>query len=114
MDCARHGTSGRGLPKQESLNAGPAANAFQVIPPERFATIDMLFPASAAGIGVNLALGSFHAGGFAVSGVAEAVVALIAIGAAMAIVYVGALAALRSPELRDVAGVFTRRFRRAS
>jgi putative peptidoglycan lipid II flippase len=72
-----------------------------------------LIPASAAGVGVNVALGSFHSGGFAVSGVGPAVVTLIAIGAAMTVVYIGALALRRSPELRDVSGVLTRRFRRA-
>ena len=71
-----------------------------------------LIPASAAGVGVDVALGSFHAGGFAVSGIGPAVVTLIAIGAAMTVVYVAALALLRSPELRDVSGVLTRRLRR--
>jgi putative peptidoglycan lipid II flippase len=73
-----------------------------------------LVPASAAGVAVNLALGSFHAGGFGVSSIPAAVVTLLAIGAAMAVVYVAALAALRSPELRDVSGVFLRRFRRSA
>ncbi len=73
-----------------------------------------LVPASAAGVGVNVLLGSFHSGGYGVSGIAEAVVTLLVIGAAMTIVYIAALAALRSPELRDVLGVLTRRLRRRS
>jgi putative peptidoglycan lipid II flippase len=73
-----------------------------------------LIPSSAAGVGVNVALGAFHAGGFAVSSVGTAVVSLLAIGAAMAIVYVATLALLRSPELRDVSGVLTRRLRRSA
>jgi putative peptidoglycan lipid II flippase len=73
-----------------------------------------LIPASAAGIGVDIALGSFHAGGFAVAGIGQAVVTLIAIGAAMTVVYIAALTLLRSPELRDVSGVLTRRLRRTS
>ena len=71
-----------------------------------------LIPASAAGVGVGLALGSFHDGGFAVSSTFTAIVALLAIGAAMAIVYIIFLALLRSPELREVSGALLRRLRR--
>ena len=88
------------------LGARPVVRAYLVY-------LLALIPASAAGVGVNLLLGAFHPGGFAVAGRAGAVVTLLAIGAVMAAVYVAALAALRSPELREVSGVFTRRFRRA-
>ena len=47
------------------------------------------------------------------SGIGAAVVSLLAIGAAMTVVYLAALTVLRSPELREVSGVFTRRLHRA-
>jgi putative peptidoglycan lipid II flippase len=90
-----------------SLGAWPVLRSYLVY-------LLALVPASAAGVGVNVALGAFHSGGFAVSNVGAAVVALLAIGAAMTIVYIAALALLRSPELRDVSGVFLRRLRRAT
>jgi putative peptidoglycan lipid II flippase len=70
-----------------------------------------LVPAAAAGIGLDAALGAFS-GGFAVSGIISAVISVAAIGAGMGIVYVGALALLRSPELTDFARPILRRITR--
>jgi putative peptidoglycan lipid II flippase len=70
-----------------------------------------LVPAAAAGIGLDAALGAFS-GGFAVSPIIPAVISVAAIGAGMGIVYVGALALLRSPELTDFARPILRRITR--
>jgi putative peptidoglycan lipid II flippase len=67
-----------------------------------------LLPAAAVGVGLDLALGAFR-GGFAVSGIAAAVVSMIAIGAAMAIVYGAMLALLRVPEFRELTRPILRR-----
>ena len=70
-----------------------------------------LIPASAAGVGLDVALGAFR-GGFAVASIPTAVVSLIAIGTAMAIVYFAALALLRAPEFTALAQPIYRRLRR--
>jgi putative peptidoglycan lipid II flippase len=70
-----------------------------------------LVPAAAAGIGLDAALGAFS-GGFAVSPIIPAVISVAVIGAGMGIVYVGALALLRSPELTDFARPILRRITR--
>ncbi|HEY5319648.1 MAG TPA: murein biosynthesis integral membrane protein MurJ [Galbitalea sp.] len=70
-----------------------------------------LIPASAAGVGLDVALGAFR-GGFAVSSIPTAVVSLIVIGTAMAIVYFAALALLRAPEFTALAQPIYRRLRR--
>jgi len=69
-----------------------------------------LIPAAAAGVGIDAALGAFS-GGFAVSSVPSAVVSLIAVGTAMAVLYVAMLALLRSPDLRNVTEPLLRRLR---
>jgi putative peptidoglycan lipid II flippase len=70
-----------------------------------------LVPAAAAGIGLDAVLGAFS-GGFAVSPIIPAVISVAAIGAGMGIVYVAALALLRSPELADFARPILRRITR--
>ncbi len=70
-----------------------------------------LLPAAAAGVGVDVALGAFS-GGFAVSSIPGAVVALVTIGIVMAVVYVAVLALLRSPDLRTVSAPVLRRLHR--
>jgi putative peptidoglycan lipid II flippase len=69
-----------------------------------------LVPAAAAGVGLDFALGTFSAG-FAVSGILPAILSIAAIGAAMAIVYFGVLALLRTPELKELTGPILRRLR---
>ncbi len=60
-------------------------------------------PAFAAGLAAVWALGAFEPGGFAVSGVGPAALAILAAGTVMGLVYLGGLVALRSPELRELA-----------
>ena len=69
-----------------------------------------LIPAAAVGVGLDAILGAFG-DGFAVSGVFAGVVSVAAVGAGMAIVYLGALALLRAPELTDLARPVLRRLR---
>jgi putative peptidoglycan lipid II flippase len=69
-----------------------------------------LVPAAAAGVGLNFALGAFS-GGFALSGTLPAIVSVAAIGAAMSVVYLGMLALLRAPELRQLSAPVLRRLR---
>ena len=69
-----------------------------------------LVPAAAVGVGIDALLGAFG-DGFAVSGVLPALVSVAAAGAGMAIVYVGALALLRAPELTDLTRPILRRLR---
>jgi putative peptidoglycan lipid II flippase len=87
------------------LGLGAAARAYAIF-------LLALVPAAAAGIGLDLLLGAFR-GGFAVSGIASAIVSIVVIGGAMAVVYFFALAALRSPDLRDFIAPVARRIRRA-
>ena len=69
-----------------------------------------LVPAAIVGVLLDVALGAFN-GGFAVSGVLEAVVSIVVVGGAMAIIYAGMLVLLRAPELRDLAAPVLRRVR---
>jgi putative peptidoglycan lipid II flippase len=85
------------------LGAGPVWRSYLVF-------LVALVPAAAAGIGLDFALGAFS-GGFAVSGKVPEILSVAAIGACMAIVYFGALALLRSPELRDITAPVLRRLR---
>jgi putative peptidoglycan lipid II flippase len=71
-----------------------------------------LLPAAAVGVALDGALGAFN-GGFAVSGVAAAVLSIAVIGGVMALVYGGMLVLLRAPELRDLAAPIVRRIRRS-
>lgn len=68
-------------------------------------------PAAAAGIGVLLALGGFGAGAFPVTG-AGALASMALAGTAMAVVYLGTLAALRNEELRKFTSPLVARLRR--
>lgn len=68
--------------------------------------------AGAAGFGVLLLLGGLDASGFAQSGRVQAIVAILAIGAVMAVVYTGLLAAVRNPEFAAVTGSLARRLGR--
>jgi putative peptidoglycan lipid II flippase len=89
--------------RMQRLGTGSVARAYVVF-------LIALVPAAAAGIGLDFALGAFS-GGFALSGIAQAIVSVAAIGAVMAIVYLAVLALLRSPELRELAAPVLRRLR---
>jgi putative peptidoglycan lipid II flippase len=67
-------------------------------------------PAAAAGIGILWLLGGLPAGGggFAVSGRLEGLVSVVAIGAVSMGVYLGVLALLRVPEVREVGAIVAR------
>ena len=71
-----------------------------------------LVPASVVGIALDAALGAFS-GGFATSGIFGGIVSMALVGAGMAVIYFGALAVLRAPELNDLAAPVLRRLRRA-
>jgi putative peptidoglycan lipid II flippase len=68
--------------------------------------------AGAAGFAVLLLLGGLDPSGFAQSGRVQALVAIAAIGAVMAIVYAGLLVVIRNPELASVTRSLTRRLGR--
>ncbi|MDQ4138586.1 MAG: murein biosynthesis integral membrane protein MurJ, partial [Actinomycetota bacterium] len=68
--------------------------------------------AGVLGAGVVLALGGFTPGGFAQSGIPQALVTLGVTGAVMAATYLGLLVISRNPDLLAVAGPLLRRFRR--
>jgi len=57
-------------------------------------------------------LGGTHEGGFAVSGIAPAILSMIAIGTVMALTYLVMLVVLRTPELRTLAAPLLRRVKR--
>ncbi|GLJ60834.1 hypothetical protein GCM10017576_09630 [Microbacterium barkeri] len=67
-------------------------------------------PAAGAGVGVYLLCGG--AGGWMLDGIAQAIAGCILIGGATALVYVVALAVLRSPELKSVTQLIRARLRR--
>jgi putative peptidoglycan lipid II flippase len=87
------------------LGLGGAARAYAVF-------LLALVPAAGVGIGLDLAFGAFR-DGFAVSNIASAILSIVVIGGVMAVVYFVALAALRSPDLRDFIAPVVRRIRRA-
>ena len=89
--------------RMHRLGTGSVARSYAVF-------LVALVPAAAAGIGLDFALGVFSSG-FALSGIPQAIVSVAAIGAAMAVVYLGALALLRSPELKELSGPVLRRLR---
>lgn len=64
------------------------------------------------GFGLLLAFGGTSEGGFAVSGVAAAVISMAVIGSAMALVYFGILWLVRAPELRAFGEPLLARLRR--
>lgn len=66
----------------------------------------------AAGIALLIALGGTDADGFALSGIAPAIITMAIIGAVMAALYFAGLWLLRSPELRGFADPLISRFRR--
>ena len=69
-------------------------------------------PAAAAGVGLLFALGVTHEDGFAVSCPFTAGISLVLIGGVMALVYFGALVALRNPELGAILKPLGQRLRR--
>ncbi len=89
--------------RMRRLGTGRVARAYLVF-------LIALVPATAAGIGLDFALGAFSRG-FALSGIPQAIVSVAAIGTAMAIVYLAVLALLRSPELRELSAPVLRRLR---
>ncbi|CAN5246240.1 lipid II flippase MurJ [soil metagenome] len=68
-------------------------------------------PAAAIGTGIVALFGSFHAGGFGASGPLGGIVTMIVAGAAMVLVYAGALRLMHNPELADFVGPIVRRLR---
>jgi putative peptidoglycan lipid II flippase len=89
--------------RMHGLGAAPVGRSYLVF-------LVALVPAAAAGIGLDFALGAFSAG-FALSGILQAMVSIAAIGGAMAVVYFGVLALLRSPELIELTAPLMRRLR---
>ncbi|HEY1531780.1 MAG TPA: murein biosynthesis integral membrane protein MurJ [Galbitalea sp.] len=85
------------------LGAAPVARSYLVF-------VLALVPAAAAGVALDLALGALS-GGFAVAGILQSVVSIAVIGIAMVVVYFGALALLRAPELRELTAPVLRRLR---
>ncbi|BDZ64627.1 murein biosynthesis integral membrane protein MurJ [Agromyces mangrovi Wang et al. 2018] len=71
-----------------------------------------IVPALLAGAVLLVALGGTTAGGFAVDSRLGAIVSMLAIGAAMGLLYIGGLWLLRSPELRTFTGPLVARLRR--
>jgi putative peptidoglycan lipid II flippase len=69
-------------------------------------------PAAAAGVGLLFALGVTREDGFAVGSPFTAGVSLVLIGGVMALVYFGALVALRNPELGGILKPLGQRLRR--
>ena len=90
----RIGWAGRGVPRSLMTNLGAIA------------------PAAAVGFATASLVGSFSPTGFAMQGRLEALVAMGAIGAAMALVYLLCLALFRSPDLRIVGDTIARLRRR--
>jgi len=66
----------------------------------------------AAGLGILVALGGTTDGGFAVTGIASAIVTMVTIGSVMAVLYFGLLLLLRSDELRGFVAPVLARLRR--
>jgi putative peptidoglycan lipid II flippase len=71
----------------------------------------LILPA-AAGVALVWWLGGFEEGGFAVSDRLSALLSMALVGAVMAVLYLGCLWLLRSPELRALAGPVVARLRR--
>lgn len=69
-----------------------------------------LLPATAAGVALDIALGAFS-GGFATAGAGPAIASIALIGIVMAVIYIGMLRLLRSPELTAIAAPLVRRLR---
>jgi putative peptidoglycan lipid II flippase len=74
------------------------ANAFGVV-------------AAGVGMAVAWALGAYRESGWALSNIGAALVAMLVIGIAVTIVYLGLMAVFRVPELRDARGLLRRRAR---
>jgi putative peptidoglycan lipid II flippase len=74
------------------------ANAFGVV-------------AAGVGMAVAWALGAYRESGWALSNIGAALVAMLVIGVAVTIVYLGLMAVFRVPELRDARGLLRRRAR---
>jgi putative peptidoglycan lipid II flippase len=89
--------------RMHGLGSAPVVRSYLVF-------VLAMVPAAAAGIALDFALGAFS-GGYALSGVVPAVVSVAVIGISMAVVYFGALALLRAPELRDLTAPVMRRLR---
>jgi putative peptidoglycan lipid II flippase len=71
-------------------------------------------PATAAGVGTLWLLGGIGASSFAVDTVLSAVLSCVLVATPMAAVYLGTLALLKSPELREIFGGLRGRFGRAN
>jgi putative peptidoglycan lipid II flippase len=69
-------------------------------------------PTAIVGVALLFALGGTTEGGFAVSSALTAGISLVVIGSAMAVVYFGALVALRNPELGAILKPIGQRLRR--
>ncbi|HYI33812.1 MAG TPA: murein biosynthesis integral membrane protein MurJ [Glaciibacter sp.] len=66
----------------------------------------------ALGVVLVIALGGTRDGGFAVSGIVQALVSMVVIGVVMSLAYMAMLVVMRSSELEAFAEPFIRRFRR--
>ncbi|MEI5584558.1 murein biosynthesis integral membrane protein MurJ, partial [Agromyces sp. CCNWLW208] len=71
-----------------------------------------LIPPAAAGVALVWWLGGFEEGGFAVSDRISALLSMALVGAVMAVLYIGCLWLMRSPELRALAAPVAARLRR--
>jgi putative peptidoglycan lipid II flippase len=65
---------------------------------------------AAAGVGVLMLLGGYHPDGFALANAFTAVLAIMAVGIAMAAVYIAGLVIMRNPELRTLGLTLRSRF----
>jgi putative peptidoglycan lipid II flippase len=90
--------------RMHGLGILPVARAYGVF-------VIALVPAAVVGVGLDILLGAFGSG-FAVAGLAQGIVSIALVGGVMGIFYVGALALLRAPELREFAGPILRRIRK--
>lgn len=90
---------------------GPLGGRLLVVRHLQFAGCALI--AAAVGAGLLWLLGGFEAGGFAQAGRVQAIIAIVATGAAMSLVYAGLLALLKNPELAAATGPLVRRIRRS-
>ncbi len=67
---------------------------------------------TALGLFLMVQFGAFREGGFAVSGIAAAIVSMVTVGATMLVLYFGTLLLLRTPELKVVLDPVLARIRR--
>jgi len=89
--------------RMHGLGLRPVVRAYTVF-------LVAMIPAAAVGVGLDFLLGAFGTG-FAVAGTAQGILSVALIGAVMGIVYIAALALMRSPELKELISPVIRRVR---